>query len=128
MSQIDVGSRAQARDELQQPPAGRERPAWMDTPGQTHQSLPAPAPPQPAAQEDAVSSRLAALKARLAAEKSKSSSRQHEHRRRVVLTVATGTSSCADITFLRQTIQTMRQRQLRSVCAQAHWNIGSGGA
>jgi len=81
---------AQARDELQQPPHGRERPAWMDPPDQAHQSLPAPAPPRAPA-EDGVSSRLAALKARLAAEKSKSSSRQHEHRRRVVLTAAVST-------------------------------------
>ena len=74
---------AQARDELQQPPPGRERPQWMGEPrDEAHHSPQAPAAAHQPSANDAVSSRLAALKARLAAEKSKSSSWQADHRRR----------------------------------------------
>jgi hypothetical protein len=74
---------AQARDELQQPLPGRERPQWMGEPhGEAPQSQHAHAAAHRPPTDDAVSSRLAALRARLAAEKSKSSSWQADHRRR----------------------------------------------
>ena len=66
----------------------------MEAPSQTQQSLPAPPPQRPPA-EDAVSSRLAALKARLAAEKSKSSNRQPDLRRQTTSPLpSTRTDAC----------------------------------
>ena len=95
----------------------------METPSQTHQSLPAPAPPRPPA-DDAVSSRLAALKARLAAEKSKSSSRQPDQRRRVVPTAATSSLKARR----HGTFEAWGTASSQSICMQARCCIRPAGA